>query len=67
MDVSDTDKYDRLLRYVWLEVPENSMDTYEIETKMLNAILVKDGIADLEIYEPDDMYAEAFKKIEMER
>lgn len=67
MDVSDTDRYDRLLRYVWVELPNDCNDKYEIETKMLNAMLVKDGIADVEIYEPDDLYAETFKQIEMER
>lgn len=35
-DISDTDKYDRLLRYVWLEKPTNENDINEISTKMLN-------------------------------
>ncbi len=67
MDVSDTDRYDRLLRYVWLELPDDPMNQYEIETKMLNAILLKDGVAEVEIYKPDEMYADTFKQIETER
>lgn len=67
MDVSDTDRYDRLLRYVWVELPDDPNNAYEVETKMVNAMLVKDGMADVEIYKPDDLYADTFKKIEKER
>ena len=53
-DISDTDKYDRLLRYVWLEKPTNENDINEISTKMLNAILVNKGIALAELGKIDD-------------
>ena len=65
-DVSDTDKYGRLLRYVWLETPDDSMDKAEVENKMLNGILIKDGIAEVEIYQPDDMYEDIFNSISRE-
>ena len=62
-DISDTDKYNRLLRYVWLEKPTNENDINEISTKMLNAILVNKGIADIATYKPDTKYEWAFKEL----
>lgn len=62
-DISDTDKYDRLLRYVWLEKPTNENDINEISTKMLNAILVNKGIAEIATYKPDIKYEWAFKEL----
>lgn len=62
-DVSDTDKYDRLLRYVWLEKPNDENDINEISTKMLNAILVDKGIAEIATYKPDIKYEWAFKEL----
>lgn len=62
-DISDTDKYDRLLRYVWLEKPTNENDINEISTKMLNAILVDKGIAEIATYKPDTKYEWAFKEL----
>ena len=41
-DVSETDKYGRLLRYVWLNIPKEINDC-ELRTKMFNAILVAKG------------------------
>ena len=62
-DVSDTDKYDRLLRYVWLEIPEDSENINEISTKMLNGILLLDKVAEVATYEPDVKYVEQFEYI----
>lgn len=62
-DVSDTDKYDRLLRYVWLEKTNDENDINEISTKMLNAILVNKGIAEIATYKPDTKYEWAFKEL----
>lgn len=62
-DTSDTDKYDRLLRYVWLEMPTDVSDIDEISTKMLNAILILDGYADPARYEPDTAYADVFDSL----
>ena len=63
-DTSDTDKYDRLLRYVWLEEPANVNDESEIKSKMLNAILIQNGYAQAEPYEPDTTYADLFNSLE---
>ena len=62
-DVTDIDKYDRLLRYVWLELPENPDDASELALKMLNARIVADGYADTLYYEPDVRYADEFEKL----
>lgn len=62
-DVSETDKYGRLLRYVWLEVPSNCDDIEEIRTKMLNGILLDNGYAEVTIYYPDSKYVNEFEKI----
>lgn len=62
-DTSNTDKYGRLLRYVWLEVPDDPYDMAEVSTKMLNAILVRDGYANVATYEPDTEYEEYFEEL----
>lgn len=66
-DISDTDKYDRLLRYVWLEVPNedklSQRDLTEISEKMLNAYLLDKDIAEVSIYKPDVKYADEFQMI----
>lgn len=54
-DVSETDRYGRLLRYVWLSVPNEISDS-EIRSKMFNAILVLDGYAQSSTYPPDVKY-----------
>ena len=59
-DTSETDVYGRLLRYVWLEnVSEITKET--IEKYMLNAILVKEGYAEVKAYEPDTKYISIFE------
>ena len=45
-DLSETDKYGRLLRYVW------------IENKMVNLELVEEGWAEISTYPPDVKYQE---------
>lgn len=60
-DVSDTDRYGRLLRYVWLEIPNNEREIEEISTKMLNGILVWEGIAEPAAYAPDTAHQEDFE------
>lgn len=62
-DISDTDKYERILRYVWLEKPTDENNINEISTKMLNAILVNKGIAEIATYKPDTKYEWAFKEL----
>lgn len=65
-DVSETDKYGRLLRYVWLELPKDSKKptSDEIENQMFNAILVRDGYARVKVYKPDVKYTKSLKDIE---
>lgn len=67
-DVSDTDRYDRLLRYIWLEEPSNIENpTYEdVRDKMFNGILIRDGYANASTFPPDVKYQEYFARIEEE-
>jgi endonuclease YncB( thermonuclease family) len=53
-DVSETDIYDRLLRYVWVD------DT------LVNAELVRMGLARVLFYEPDTLYRHEIKAAEAE-
>lgn len=62
-DTSDTDRYGRLLRYVWIFVPNNKDDLTEIATKMLNGILIKDGYAEIATYPPDTYHKSDFEYI----
>lgn len=47
-DISDTDKYDRLLRYVW------EGDTF------VNELLIKEGFAHASTFPPDVLYKDVF-------
>jgi micrococcal nuclease len=55
-DVSNRDRYDRLLRYVWVETDDGWV--------MVNERLVALGLADVKAYEPDTRYHEHFLQIE---
>lgn len=61
-DVSDVDRYGRLLRNVWLERPNDPADEGEIAEKMLNAILVRDGYAQVKRYKPDTTLHDLFQR-----
>jgi len=61
-DTSDRDQYDRLLRYVWLELPNDPENYDEVAAKMLNARLVAAGHAEAKRYPPDTHYAEALEQ-----
>ena len=52
-DVSETDRFDRLLRYVWTDIPSSREDEAEIRAKLFNARLVADGYALAYTYPPD--------------
>lgn len=60
-DVSDTDRYGRWLRYVWLEPPADPSNEDEIAAKMLNAILVREGYAQAKRYKPDTSLHDLFE------
>lgn len=48
-DVSETDRFGRLLRYVWLD-----------EVTLVNAILVSEGLAQVSTFPPDVKYTDQF-------
>jgi len=54
-DVSDRDRYDRLLRYVWLP-----------DARMLNEVLVSEGYAQLATFPPDVRYVERIRVAEQQ-
>ncbi|HAM16370.1 MAG TPA: hypothetical protein DCP91_11070 [Eggerthellaceae bacterium] len=60
-DVSDTDRYGRLVRYVWLQEPADAYDAAEVSSKMANAIIVESGYARAYRYHPDTAYHEHFE------
>lgn len=62
-DVRDTDQYGRLLRYVWLDIP-NPENEAEIESEMFNAMLLMKGYANVMTIAPDDKYSELFEALE---
>ena len=57
-DVSDTDRYDRLLRYVWVESDDGWV--------MVNGELVARGLADVHAYEPDTKHHAWFQQLQDE-
>lgn len=66
-DVSETDKYGRLLRYIWLERPtSNEPSNEEVRTKCFNAILLAGGYANVSTFPPDLQYVDLFRQIERE-
>lgn len=58
-DISETDKYSRLLRYVYLKLDDGS-------TLFVNDYLVRQGFAQVNTYPPDVKYADRFKAAEKE-
>lgn len=67
-DTSNTDRYNRLLRYIWLEKPESLANPtrYDIENLMFNGILLREGFANAASFPPDVKYQAIFKEIEKE-
>ncbi|OXS64568.1 micrococcal nuclease [Bacillus sp. V-88] len=65
-DVSETDRYNRSLRLIWLEIPKDDMNEEEIRTKMFNADLVLNGYAEPSTYNPDVKYSDYFVKFARE-
>lgn len=63
-DVSEFDKYGRLLRYVWTQRPATDDPTYdEVASMMFNAQLVSNGYAAPSTYPPDVKYAAYFQQL----
>lgn len=65
-DLTDRDKYDRLLRYIYLEKPSEDPSFEEIRDKSLNGILVKEGLAYSNYYKPNIKYQDFLEKLEDE-
>jgi len=65
-DKSDTDRYGRLLRFVWLEQPEEQNNHFEIREKMYNAELLLQGYAVAKDYSPDTTYSKLFAEFQNE-
>ena len=63
-DMTDRDKYGRLLRLVWLEKPKNDSEE-ELRNKCLNAILILKGYARVVKYD-DYKNQKVFRKFEKE-
>jgi len=49
-DGNDLDRFGRLRRYIWLELPTDSTDEEQIRTYMLNALLLEHGLAEVAIF-----------------
>ncbi len=62
-DTEDKDKYDRSLRYVWLELPTNEGDIEEIREKMLQGVLLDAKVAVPLTIAPNTKYADTFEEI----
>lgn len=66
-DVSDTDRYNRLLRYVWLTKPDKDADITEDMLKdNFNLTLVKEGYGKASTFPPDVKYADIIKEYQRE-
>jgi micrococcal nuclease len=65
-DVSNTDRYGRLLRIIWFAIPLDDRNEEEIRNKMFNADLVVNGYAEPSTYPPDVKYSDFFVKFARE-
>lgn len=64
-DVSERDKYNRVLRYVRMSKPANPKNPSfeDVRDKMFNGILLRDGYANPASFPPDVKYQNYFQKI----
>src|SRR5690606_17337435 len=65
-DVSETDRYGRALRYVWLVEPPSDPTEKQVREGLFNAILVLQGYAQVSTYPPDVKYADLLVKFQRE-
>ena len=61
-DVSETDDFGRLLRYVWLPAEGSASGRAE----MVNAVLVREGYAQVSTYPPDVRHQDTFLRLQGE-
>jgi micrococcal nuclease len=64
-DIGETDRYGRLLRFVWLKKPDD-LSEKEFRSSCFNALLVLKGYAMSYSYKPDITYSSFFKKFDRE-
>ena len=64
-DAGDTDRYGRLLRYVWLSEPQKITEE-SIESYMFNAMLVGNGYAQVMTIQPNVKYQQSFVTLQKE-
>lgn len=63
-DVSDIDKYDRYLRYIWLkEDIETNPNIETVKEFMVNGILLDQEWAEIATFKPDVKYVDIFKEL----
>ena len=55
-DVSDTDSYDRLLRYVWTKDVSDNLTDENLLDYLFNNTLIKEGLAESNYYKPDILF-----------
>lgn len=60
-DSSEIDKYGRLVRYVWIEAPDDPYSDAEIAAKMANSLVIEAGYAQAVRIWPDVSYADQLK------
>ena len=60
-DVSEYDRYHRLLRYVWTDIPNSASD---LSNKCFNAVLVQEGYAQVYTFPPDLKYVNEFRALQ---
>jgi len=64
-DVGERDRYNRLLAYIWLSVPDTG-DVAEVRAKMFNARLLAEGYAQVLTVPPNVRYADLFVQLQTE-
>lgn len=65
-DVSETDRYGRALRYVWLAEPPPEPTEADARNYLFNALLVLGGYAQVSTHPPDVKYADLFVRFQRE-
>jgi micrococcal nuclease len=64
-DIGERDQYDRLLAYLWLELPTDFSDA-ELREYQFNARLLLEGYAEQVIFEPNVKYVDYYYRYEEE-
>lgn len=64
-DQSETDKYDRLLRFIWIRLPSDTSEE-SFRNDSLEGLLLANGLAEVMTFDPDNTYAYIFEDLEAE-